>query len=168
MNPGKYLILFLALSPHLMRSQERAVYFEALGPSTFAGLWYDARIGGGGFGWSAGMAFVPSQTDDIGLWTKGTWTASLPVSLNYLFGKGGGHLEIGAGMHNGIMKGSEGRVRWGHYFFADIGYRFQKRGGGFLFRAGLSPNFRLGGSHGIKKRKFYPYISIGWALGGKK
>ena len=142
----------------------KCVYLELLGPSTFAGAWFDARIpGAGGLGFGLGLAAVPSQTDDVGRWTAGTWTAGLPLALNYLAGAGKHHLEIGAGMHNALMKKQGTGLMWGYYFFANVGYRYQGDGG-FVFRAGLSPSCGGSDKHGIFKRKFFPYLSFGWAF----
>lgn len=144
--------------------QTRAYYLELLGPSTFAGLWCDSRFSGNsGFGYGAGIAFVPGQTDDIGRWTSGTWSLGLPVAVNYLFGRGNGHIEAGAGIHNSLMKKTDKKLYWGYYLFVVAGYRYQAPGG-FLFRAGLSPNFHFGDSRGITKRNFYPYMAFGWAF----
>ena len=142
----------------------KSIYLELLGPSTFAGVWFDVRIAGArGLGVGAGFSAVPSQTDDVGRWTAGTWSAGLPLALNYLCSSGPGYLEIGLGVHNAIMKKEDHRLHWGYYCFMNIGYRYQSSGG-FVFRVGLSPSWQRSDSHSIIKRKFYPYLAFGWAF----
>lgn len=146
------------------RAWKKSAYLELLGPSTFAGVWLDARLpGASGLGFGLGLAAVPSQTDDIGRWTAGTWSAGLPLAVNYLTGSGNHHFELGAGMHNAIMKTADKNYRWGYYFFMNIGYRFQGESG-FVFRTGLSPSWQRRDSHSIIKRRFYPYLAFGWAF----
>ena len=73
-----------------------------------------------------------------------------PVMANYLFGEGSGRFEAGAGIllvSGGIenVEGYEDEDFSGTVGTATLGYRFQRPGGGFVFRAGLTPVFNLNG-----------------------
>ncbi len=69
-----------------------------------------------------------------------------PVMINYLLGSGSSRLELGVGM---LLAQARGEVKdpqlefdirgWGG--ISTVGYRLQPRGGGFLFRIGVTPYF---------------------------
>lgn len=60
------------------------------------------------------------------------------------------------------MRARPATARGGHYFFGNIGYRYQPSHG-FQFRAGISPSFNLGGDHAVSKN-LVPYISFGYVF----
>lgn len=78
--------------------------------------------------------------------------AAVPVMASYLAGDGNHHLEAGAGALfvyipdttdvDAELEDIEGTAVLGT---ATLGYRYQPRGGGFVFRAGFTPIFGAGG-----------------------
>jgi hypothetical protein len=89
----------------------------------------------------------------------------VPVTINYLVGSGNNKLELGGGvsyfsLSEGEFLGfeTESKTEAGVTGTMVIGYRYQKKGGGFLFRAGFTPF--------ITGKGFYPYggVSIGFSF----
>lgn len=117
----------------------QAVYFGIGGSGPIFSVNYDRRFGKrlNGFGFTAGLGFFV----DIGV-----GIFSIPVSLNYLFGKKNHFFELAAGVtyaigssNNFIVNGSTAPgVLIGHI---NLGYRYQHANGGFFARTGISPLF---------------------------
>ncbi|MBQ8047119.1 MAG: hypothetical protein IJ196_04245 [Prevotella sp.] len=167
---------------------KQSIYLEIGGASNLAGLSYERRFSGNDrFGWRTGVAFVYAEhmsiftgSDDLRGWT-------VPIEVNYLTGRRKSHLELGVGInlgyynehthyyyyqHTGEVDGiyqydveqrHDTRNTWGHFFYGNIGYRYQAKSG-FQFRAGISPSFNLGGDHAVSKSFFWPYLSLGYAF----
>lgn len=121
-----------------------AVYLELLGNGLFYSLNYDrlltpnvaARVGLSGFG---------AATDSASAGVIAT-----PLMVSYLFGQGNSHFETGVGLllaAGGVenVEGFEDESFNGAIGTATIGYRYQRPGGGFVFRAGVTPMFDTSG-----------------------
>ncbi len=92
---------------------------------------------------------------------------SLPVGAFILYGKKNGRLELGAGLANYFLKQydyGEDRHETAYraLFVPSIGYRYQKRTGGFMVKAGFSPVINLGKA----SQSAMPWfdLGIGWVF----
>ncbi|MDQ6812116.1 MAG: hypothetical protein M3040_00020 [Bacteroidota bacterium] len=121
----------------------QAVYFLLGGSGPALSVNYDRRFGKrvNGAGFAAGLGFVGGT---------GISVFSIPVSLNYLFGRKSDFIEVAAGttfitssvdnlFEESTSKGS------GFFYHVNGGYRHQPAAGGFFFRGGISPLFFGGG-----------------------
>ena len=121
-----------------------AVYVELLGNGGIYSLNYDrlltskvaARVG------FMGLA-AADETGSAGV-------VAAPVMVSYLFGEGNSHFETGVGVMlaaGGVVnvEGFENESFSGAVGTATLGYRYQRHGGGFVFRAGLTPLFDTSG-----------------------
>ena len=117
----------------------QAVYFGIGGSGPIFSVNYDRRFGKrlNGLGFTAGLGFFGATVASI---------FSIPVSLNYLFGKKNHFLELAAGVtyatassFDFIDNGSTNTAVFiGHI---NLGYRYQHANGGFFARTGISPLF---------------------------
>ena len=132
----------------------QAVYAELWGKGLIFSVNYDRRFSKrlDGLGFSVGAGYL--KVDGVGLF-------SLPVGLNYLLGKNGKYLELGAGASyfSATISDIDNASDHGSTVIGTmtIGYRSQPVNGGFMFRAGLNPI--------IFKNNFipyWPYISFGY------
>ena len=120
----------------------QAIYFLIGGSAPLLSINYDRRfekkVNGAGF--AVGLGFFGES---------GVSIFSVPVSLNYLFGRNSHFFEIAGGatfvsgtvtdfFDNGSSSGS------GFIFHLNAGYRYQPTRGGFFFRGGISPLFSGG------------------------
>ena len=92
---------------------------------------------------------------------------SLPVSAYILYGKKKGRLELGLGLTNYFLDQydySEDRNKKAYraLFVPSIGYRYQKKAGGFMAKVGFSPVINLGKA----SQSALPWIDlgIGWVF----
>jgi len=120
----------------------QAVYFLFGGSGPLLSVNYDRRfqkrVNGAGF--AAGLGFFGES---------GISLFSIPVSINYLFGRDSHFLEIAGGAtfisakSNDIFGGgsSSGSLVFYHL---NAGYHYQPTRGGFFFRGGISPLFYAG------------------------
>lgn len=159
--------LTFAATPQTLASQTatpNAVYVELLGSGGLFSLNYERR--------------VSSARVRIGV---GSWTASdlfgageeafvvLPLTLSHVSGRGNHHLESGAGVTVGNSKFTSSfdgtTTRSGFVTLTGlVGYRYQKPGSGFIFRALFTPLYGLGEEAvAYPDRGFFP--SIGISLG---
>lgn len=132
----------------------QAIYAELFGKAIIFSVNYDRRFSKrtDGLGFMVGLGYVESD---------GASLFSLPFSLNYLLGKKGKFLELGAGAT--YLSGSATDISnissSGSSFIGNltIGYRSQPEHGGFMFRAGITPFF-------FKNNflPYYPYVSFGY------
>ena len=121
-----------------------AVYLELGGNGLLYSLNYDrlltprvaARVGFMGLG---------AATDSV---SGGVIAA--PLMVSYLFGEGNSHFETGLGVM--LAAGAIDEVGEledegfsGAIGTATVGYRYQRPGGGFVFRAGVTPLFDTSG-----------------------
>ena len=118
----------------------QAVYFQFGGSAPLMAANYDRRFANklNGFGFAVG----------VGYWNDfGIGIFSIPVSLNYLFGRRSHFLELAAGTTFisakvdwiGEEEGGSGFIQ-----HINLGYRYQPAQGGFFFRGGVSPLFAYG------------------------
>jgi hypothetical protein len=93
-----------------------------------------------GLGFAAGLGYW-SETD----FTGPSSFISVPVSINYLFGRKTHFLELAAGTTFVSAKGTdwfgESSSESGFVHHINLGYRHQPATGGFFFRGGYSPLF---------------------------
>jgi hypothetical protein len=136
----------------------QAVFAEIFGRSLDFSLNYDRRFLNqvDGWGFCAGIGVVENEGNN-----DNNNYFSIPVSVNYLAGRNGKYLEVGAGLtyFNAIIDNTGGASSSGNSVIGTfiIGYRNQPIRGGFMFRAGFSPV--------ILKNSFipyYPYVSFGY------
>ncbi len=116
----------------------QAVYFQLGGSGPIASANYDRRFGKrvNGVGFSAGL----------GYWNEfGISIFSIPVSVNYLFGRKNHFLELAAGTTfvsaDVDWFDSQDENASGFIHHVNMGYRHQPTQGGFFFRGGISPLF---------------------------
>ena len=140
------LVLFFLLLCTNLYSQDsiyskNAVYCELLGNAGLASLNYERLFTGqtyvriGYTGWSS--SYFGSGTEFFGF----------PIMINGFTGKKRNHFEVGGGVLTGRVK----EVDWFDEKKSSpvlkltflIGYRYQAKGNGLLFRAGLTPFFSL-------------------------
>jgi hypothetical protein len=143
---------------------KNTVFFEFLGNGGFYSLNYDRILkevknhkisirGGISFSILTNLIYPDIKTTDPipfpwglpdGYYGDGLYNKSLilPTEINYLIGKKY-FFEIGGGLTGDIhlIKNMYGSSL---YLFTRIaGFRFQKENGGFFFRAGLVPSFKI-------------------------
>jgi len=128
---------------------KNCVYFEALGQGMFYSFNYEymftPHLSGrvGYTNWSIPIFFLVSA--GVVNYQGG------PVMLNYLWGDGDHHLEtgigavLGAARYDGVGTIFGENISVKYKFFplgtATVGYRYQPREGGFLFKLGVTPIF---------------------------
>lgn len=113
----------------------QAVYFQLGGSGPLLSVIYDRRLRNrvNGIGFGAGLGF----------WAEsGATIFSVPLQLNYLFGRSSHFIELGAGTT--YVTDSEDlfdESASGFIHHINLGYRYQPTKGGFFFRGGFSPLF---------------------------
>lgn len=119
----------------------QAVYFQLGGSAPIMSVNYDRRFGKrvNGLGFSAGIGYW--GFNDFGSTVS---VFSVPVSINYLFGRRSDFLEVAAGTtyisaRSEVFDYSDEGSGFIHHI--NIGYRHQPATGGFFFRGGYSPMF---------------------------
>lgn len=138
-------------APVETRLAPNALYVELLGNGGFYTINYERRFIEDlsvrlGFGFISVSATGGSTTSRASVMT-------IPLMANYLgIGNDRHHLELGAGLllvYASAATSSAGSIASGSAFgvggTATVGYRYQPRDGGFLFRAGFTPWFGAGG-----------------------
>jgi hypothetical protein len=131
----------------------QALFAEFGGRSCIFSVNYDRRFSNryDGFGFSVGAGYF--QINNINLF-------SIPASINYLVGKSGKYLELGAGAtyFNARISDNNDASAGGHTFVGTmtIGFRSQPINGGFMFRIGINP--LLFEDTFIP---YWPYLSLG-------
>ncbi len=151
------LICFASIFSIISKGQKAAksLYFEAGSPGV-ASINYDMRFNkkDDGLGFRAGFGGVAIDGDGL---------LAIPIGLNYLVGKDKkNYFEIGTGLTilttftrqylyygngNSDYKTQKEDDSFGHIY---MGYRYQPKNGGFLFRAGIAPVF--------SKTLFFPFV----------
>lgn len=121
----------------------QALYFQLGGSAPIISVNYDRRFAKrvNGAGFTAGLGFWGGT---------GVTVLSVPVSLNYLFGRKSDFIEVAGGAT--LITGSVDDLfddtndsGSGVIYHANMGYRHQPAAGGFFFRGGISPLFFGGG-----------------------
>jgi hypothetical protein len=134
----------LAAQARAIAAAPNAVYVELLGNGLLYTLNYDrlvtpnvaARVGFMGLGAASDSASAA--------------VVAAPLMVSYLFGGGSSHLETGIGVMLAAgavdeVEGFEDESFSGAIGTATVGYRYQRPGGGFVFRAGVTPFFDTSG-----------------------
>lgn len=154
------IVVTVSIPASAQDARPNVAYLELLGSG---GAWsanYERAAGAfrlrlGLASWSAG--------DSFGAGTTAYWT--VPLTISHVAGAGNHHLESGAGV-------TFGRSDFTSSFDADersqfttltaiLGYRYQKPGGRFVFRAVLTPLFGLGTEDAAYPEKgFFPSVGI--------
>jgi hypothetical protein len=169
---GRFVVLMLVcVLP--VRAQEsstqiarNAIYFEGFGQGMLYSINYDYRIDGSmsiraGFTrWSIPFIFIRELT-----------ATGVPLTVNYLSGERNSHFEAGIGV---VLFHFRARGSW-FVFSSDtessanlllgtatVGYRYQPRDGGFLFRIGVTPFFTL--DDGAFYARLHGGISFGFVF----
>jgi hypothetical protein len=143
---------------------KNTVFAELLGNGGFSSLNYDRIIiekknhkvsirGGISFSLFTNLMFrdvnIAGSMDPAWIWPKNYFGDNLfnrsliiPTEINYLIGKKY-YFEIGGGL-TGDIHLTENWYGTRLYLFTRIaGFRYQKENGGFFFRAGLVPSFKI-------------------------
>ena len=132
-----------------------AIYIELAGPGVLYSMNYERRITDH-LGVRAGVSLWSIDSLDlILLQIKNFKYRSFPVMITYLIGKRASHLELGLGIQPTFLEGdfdvfyfihsnekSKGKAILG---LSTIGYRYQKKESGLIFRIGVSPVFASSG-----------------------
>lgn len=133
-----------------------AFYIELLGNGLLYSINYD-RLFADQISGRVGVMLIGAAND-----SSAAAVIAAPIMANYLFGRGNSHFEAGIGVM--LMTGAVENVEEiedegfsGAVGTATLGYRYQRPGGGFIFRAGLTPFFGRGG--------ILPWFSLSFGYG---
>lgn len=159
-------LTFAATAPRLaaQASTRNATYVELLGSGGVFSLNFERRVGAvhmrAGVGsWTAADLFGAGETSIV----------TVPVTLSRVRGSGRHHLEAGGGLtlgHRKFTSAFDGGTTGSGFLTLTglVGYRYQKPGSGFLFRAMFTPLYGLGDEEAAyPDRGFFP--SFGLSLG---
>jgi hypothetical protein len=136
----------------------KSIYVELGANGGFLSLNYDARFAKreNGWGYRVGIGFVPGFD---GFFTETSTMLAIPVGINHLTGRKSSHFESGLGVTyisgNVSFFGDEKERARGVAFIPSAGYRYAKKGGGFVGRAVISP--LVGGGY----VQFYFGLAVG-------
>ncbi len=140
------LILLLFIACDSMAQKSKSVFFELAGNGGFVSINFDSRFNHSekGLGYRAGFGFIP-PSNSFGVSDPAIWT--VPVGLNYLFGKSRHYLETGLGatfyFYNGngsdFWGNTEVKKGTGIVFIPSAGYRYSPYGKAFQGRLFVSP-----------------------------
>lgn len=148
-----------ARAQEVQRTRSKAVYLEVLGNGLTYSLNFDARFSKSlkGLGGRAGIGYMAVDGDNL---------TSIPIIVNYLFGKDKHYFEVGAGTaflaaSTPTQFGSIDTREKGSAFIGTMsfGYRLEPQNGGFMFRAGITPLF-----DGTSFFPFWPQVSFGYSF----
>ncbi len=164
---------------------ERSLSLELFGAHNTIGINYDRRFkGNDGLGFRVGLGYGYSERSSFLIGSYNIHGVSAPLELNYLFGKGRHHLELGFGASLGFYReklhapyvqipyGNDSygsyditykHSTFGYFMYGNIGYRLQTNRG-FQLRVGLTPSVNFGDKYCLQRDWFYPYVSFGWRL----
>jgi hypothetical protein len=150
---------FLVIAVNVLKAQAaKSVFFELGGPG-LASFNFDTRFGNreDGLGGRIGVGGFSVKFDD----QESEGVVFIPIGLNYLIGHQTKHyFEVGAGITPVIVTNKTDGTFGSTFGHLNFGYRLQPPGGGFTFRAFITPVF---GSFG-----FIPYyggVSFGFKFG---
>jgi hypothetical protein len=139
-------------------SNASQIYFELGGPGIIYSFNYDGRLGRfeNGIGFRIGIG---------GAAVNGSGYMAIPFQLNYLAGRNGKYLELGAGATYapkldlfGTTTSDGTPINPQTYGTLTIGFRKQPLGKkGFTFRAAFSPIFSFAGGG-----SFLPFGGVSW------
>lgn len=134
-----------AQSPGAPFTTKNAYYVEAGGNALLYSVNYE-RMVVGPLSARVGISLVPAWIPFVGDDGEdgGALLVMVPVQAGYVFGTGNHHFEVGAGATFGNaavdIGGLEGKENW-VFGTGTIGYRFQRREAGSLFRLTVTPLF---------------------------
>lgn len=143
----------------VQRTRSKGVYLEVLGNGLTYSLNFDTRFSKSlkGLGGRVGIGYMAMEGDNL---------ASIPIIVNYLFGKDKHYFEVGAGTtflaaSTPTEFGSIDTREKGSAFIGTMsfGYRLEPQNGGFMFRAGITPLF-----DGTSFFPFWPQVSFGYSF----
>lgn len=169
----------------MCESRDHSLSLELFGAHNTIGINYDRRFkGNDGLGFRVGLGYGYSESSSFLIGSYNIHGVSAPLEINYLFGKGRHHLELGFGAslgfyreklhaqdvhipygndNNGSYDITYKRSTFGYFMYGNVGYRLQTNRG-FQFRIGLTPSVNFGDKYCLQRDWFYPYISFGWRL----
>lgn len=146
-----------------------SVFLELLGNGGAYSVNFDRRLSDGA---AVRVGVATWTSDDLfgGEEARKTFV-TVPVGASWLFGSGNSRVEVGAGVLVGRQT-QDAPFEDGSTSTAiasltgTAGYRYQRAAGGFLFRAGFTPFFGLGGDEAYPDRGFMPSggISAGYTF----
>ncbi|MEO6327337.1 MAG: hypothetical protein ABIO55_00305 [Ginsengibacter sp.] len=116
----------------------QAIYFQIGGSGPILSVNYDRRFAKkvNGAGFAVGLGYF--GISGIGIF-------SIPVSLNYLFGKNSHFIEAAAGASfvtaTSDLFNDDAQTGSTFIYHVNLGCRYQPTRGGFFFRGGISPLF---------------------------
>jgi hypothetical protein len=132
------LILIPSITSYAQKETARnSIYLELLGNGVFYSINYDREFNDY-LGMRVGLSYLPgvstafSTTEDI---------IMIPVMINTFIGNGNSKFELGAGIvyegftHSTIFGSSDSQI----IITTTIGYRYQQKAGGLIFRIGFTP-----------------------------
>lgn len=166
--------------------KKNAVTFDLGGSRAFVGVGYDHRFSNAvnNFGFNAGIGlfsisasgYTISDNAEFVYGESSVSAVLMPIMANGLFGGRNHHFEIGLGIvplfhsanadfhldsNDGYFKGT-GIGMSGTFL---LGYRYQRPQGGFVFKVGFNPMFKLPGIDSyISTFAFWPYLSLGYSF----
>lgn len=135
------IVVLLASSTSLAQpdfNAVNAVYAEGYGNGLLYSVNYD-RLLSERFSFRVGFSYI--KLDDF-IFSDITFTF-IPIMINALFGPGNHKLELGGGID--VVSAASGssvndkEIKSGVLLTGTVGYRYQRRAGGFLFRIGFTP-----------------------------
>ena len=160
-----------------IRTRDKSIYLELLGPSNLIGISFDARFKPHSpFGYRVGISYFPGNIASL-FSASNAHLFFFPVEVNYLLGKKKHKLEIGTGFEIGLVNEKTyyyypstnqsiqtSNNYCGYLFYSNIGYRYQTNHG-FQFRIGINPTYSPNGKHAAKRDpSVAPYVSFGYAF----
>jgi len=124
------VIIFLFCSKALYAQKAHSVYFEALGLGALYSVNYDLR-------------FSSLENSNAGIRIGGEYLEEIfifPIQANYLLGKKGKFLELGAGVSliTGVTDFAYGTKGFEVVPTLWMGYRYQRINKGFTWRVGIA------------------------------
>lgn len=156
--------LSLAALPQHLNAQAAAsngVYLELFGSAGLFSVNYERRISAARFRVGA-SSWTIDDTFGIG---SDSYTI-FPITVSSVLGRGNHHFESGGGVSLGLSSTTDGfdgsKTSNGIVTLTAIaGYRYQKPGSGFLFRAVLTPMYGFGSEEtAYPARGFFPSFGL--------
>ena len=171
------IALFFSNVAKAQLNNTSTVQVEILGAYNLAGVSFDQRFWDNysGLGFKAGIGvgyanppwtFVPFKYTSWGSFPKNE-IVSVPLQLNYLFGKGNSQFEAGVGVtpFYSSFKFNE-KSNFNAYGTLATGYRYHSSKRNLVFGAGIIYGFKLPELklHYVDNLFWQPYFSIGYIL----
>jgi hypothetical protein len=152
------------------RAGANSIFAELLGNGGAYSINYDRRLGTGGASVRVGVSQWATTGDFFGgVSDQRKEFLTVPVLLNALTGGGTHHLELGAGVLLGsrtVTRSAIGTTDRSAIVSATgtLGYRRQRPGRGWVFRAGFTPSYGFGNEdEAYPDKGFFP--SVGLSVG---